>query len=140
MPAVPATVLTAIVTILAVLFYQGTAIHVARMRGKHGIKAPAMTGAPEFERAVRVQMNTLETLPVFLPLLWIATMFSPWFGWLPAAIGLMWIVGRALYMTGYMAAPEKRETGFMIASIAQLLLLILSIWGIVNAWTALSAT
>ena len=36
-----------------------------------GIDAPAMTGHPEFERAVRAHANTLEWLPIFLPSLWL---------------------------------------------------------------------
>ncbi len=143
--ALPVTLVTAIITILALLFYFWTGLNVGRMRGKHGIKAPAMTGNPEFECAVRVQMNTLEWIVVFLPLLWLATMyFSPamriaWLGWLPAAFGIIWIIGRVLYMTGYMQAPEKRELGFSVAAFSVLALLILSIIGIVMQWTAAGA-
>src|SRR5215831_9978548 len=81
--------LSAVVTILALLlfFYMGT--RVAAARGKHGIKAPATTGHPEMDRAVRVHMNTLEQLVVFLPLLWLATAYFHWIGWLPAAIGVV---------------------------------------------------
>ncbi|GEM_PF-122910 len=143
--AMPVTLVTAIITILALLFYFWTGLNVGRMRGKHGIKAPAMTGNPEFECAVRVQMNTLEWIVVFLPMLWLATVyFSPamsiaWLGWLPAAFGVLWIAGRVLYMTGYMQAPEKRELGFGIAAFAVLGLLIMAIIGIVMQWTAAGA-
>jgi glutathione S-transferase len=140
MMAVPATLWTSIVTVLAVLVYFWTSMGVGRMRGKHGIKAPAMSGHPEFERAVRVQMNTLEAMPIFLVLLWMATIYSPWMGWLPATLGVIWVIGRVLYMQGYMADPEKRGTGFMISMLANLGLLILSVWGIVNAWMALNAS
>ncbi|MBI3676506.1 MAG: MAPEG family protein [Proteobacteria bacterium] len=140
MTAVPATLWTSMVTILAILVYFMTSGTVARMRAKHGIKAPAMTGHAEFERAVRVQMNTLEAMPIFLVLLWVATNYSPWMAWLPAAFGVIWTIGRVLYMQGYMVDPEKRGTGFTISMIANLGLLILSVWGIVNAWMALSAT
>ena len=87
-------------------------MNVGRMRDKHGIKAPAMTGHDEFERAVRVHMNTMEGAIAFLPALWIAEI---WFGgWIPPVAGFVWVVGRVIYMLGYMAAPEKRETGFII--------------------------
>jgi glutathione S-transferase len=140
MTLMPATLYTAIVTILAVLFYFYTGFRVGQMRGKHNVKAPAVTGPMEFECAYRVQMNTLEHLVIFLPLLWLAAMYFRTWAWLPPLLGLVWVVGRALYMTGYMAAPEKRETGFMIAAIALLALLILSIVGIVQSWIALSGT
>jgi glutathione S-transferase len=139
------SLVTAIVTVLAILFYFYTGFGVARMRGKHNVKAPAMTGPPEFECAVRVQMNTLEWMVIFLPLLWMATFyFSPamtmaWLSWLPPIFGLIWIAGRILYMAGYMQAPEKRSNGFLIAAIAVIGLLIMTIVGIVMQWMVVTA-
>ena len=137
-----ADLLSAIVTILAILLYFYMSVRVGQMRVKHGVKAPATAGHAEFERAFRVHYNTLESLVVFLPLLWLATFyFSPAFytlAWLPAALGLAWVVGRVLYMTGYMADPDKRGLGFGIASIVQILLLILAIAGMVQVWIAIS--
>ncbi|MGN6517426.1 MAG: MAPEG family protein, partial [Rhizomicrobium sp.] len=98
----PVTLATAAVTILIILFYFSLGLNVGRMRGKHGVKAPAMTGPLEFECAVRVHMNTLEWMVIVLPLLWLATIyFSPamsvaWLSWLPPVLGLVWIVGRFL--------------------------------------------
>jgi glutathione S-transferase len=139
MHVVPATLLSAAVTILAVLFVFYTGINVARMRGKHKIAAPAVTGNPEFERAYRVQVNTLEQFVMFLPLLWLATTYFQPLAWLPAVFGLVWVVGRFMYLQGYMAAPEKRGTGFMITSLATAGLLVLSLIGIVQAWMAVTA-
>jgi glutathione S-transferase len=139
MSAVPAAILSAVVTVLAVLFYFYTGLVVGQMRGKHKISAPAVTGNTEFECAYRVQMNTLEQLVIFLPLLWLATSYFTTLGWLPPLLGLIWIVGRFLYMNGYMAAPDKRGTGFLVALIANLGLLILSLVGIVQAWIAVHA-
>ena len=139
----PADLLTAVVTILAILVYFYMGIRVGQMRGKHNVKAPAMTGHSEFECAVRVHYNTLEAMVVFLPLLWLATFyFTPAFSmlaWLPAALGLVWVIGRVLYMTGYMADPEKRSLGFLISAVAQLALLVLAVIGIVKVWMAISA-
>lgn len=139
MAYLPADLLSAIVTILAILLYFYMGVRVGQMRVKHKVKAPATTGAQEFECAFRVQMNTLEALPVFIPLLWLATIYFHLLPWLPAAFGLMWVVGRVLYMTGYMTAPDKRGTGFGIAAIAQFGLLILSIYGIAEAFIAVNA-
>jgi len=141
----PVTLVTAIITVFALLFYFWTGMGVAGMRGKHGVKAPTMTGPVEFESSVRVQMNTLEWIVVFLPLLWLATIyFSPamtivYLSWLPAALGVLWIIGRWIYMTGYMSAPDKRSNGFLIAGIAIIGLLICTIVGIVMTWSAVSA-
>lgn len=142
----PVTLATALITILALVFYIWTGISVARARSKHGVKAPTMTGPTEFECAVRVQANTLEWLVVFVPALWLATAyFSPsmsivYLSWLPPVLGLIWIVGRWIYMSGYMRAPDQRSTGFLIAGIAIVALLICAIIGIVMTWSAVSAT
>ncbi len=127
----PATLLSAAVTILAVVLYLATGIVAGRMRALHHVAAPAVTGAPEFERAYRVQLNTLEQLAVFLPLLWIATAFPVGIAWLAPAFGLIWVIGRALYMQGYLAAAEKRSLGFNIGAGATLALLVLSVVGVV---------
>ncbi len=139
MPVTEAELLSAAVTVLSVLFVFYTGLLVARMRGKHKIDAPAVTGNPEFERAYRVQVNTLEQFVMFLPLLWLATTYFAPLPWLPAVLGVVWILGRILYMNGYMAAPEKRSNGFLVGAVALAGLLILSIWGIVETWMALSA-
>jgi glutathione S-transferase len=107
---------TAIVTCLAVLLYFFTGIRVGRARAAFGIKAPAITGNADFERLFRVQMNTLEWMPIFLPSLWL---FAVYIGdGIAAAIGLVWIVGRFLYMTGYAQAADKRGPGFGVQALA----------------------
>ena len=139
MAMVPATILSAAVTILAVIFMIYCMFNVGRMRGKHSIKAPETTGPVEFESAVRVQANTIEQALMFLPLLWIATIYFRTLGWLPPLFGLVWVIGRIVYLQGYMTAPEKRSTGFTITALATVGLLVLSIIGIVQAWLALHA-
>ena len=113
---------TAIVTIVALLVYFNMSLGVGRARGKTGIHAPAMTGDPLLERAVRVHMNTLEWLPIFLAGLWLFDIF--WNEVAAAALGVVWIVGRWLYASGYMADPAKRSTGFLVQFAAAALLLI----------------
>ncbi len=108
-------------SLAALLFYFATSVNVALNRRAHGVHAPAMTGHPQVERALRVQGNTLEWLAIFLPSLW---MFS--FYWKPTwavAFGLIWILGRILYMIGYMQDVAKRGPGFLIQSAATAILL-----------------
>jgi glutathione S-transferase len=103
---------TALVTCLTIAFYVFAGMRVSRARMAYGVKLPATTGNPDFERVYRVHMNTLEWLPIFLPSLWL---FAIYIGDSSAAtLGLVWIVGRILYMTGYMKAVEKRGPGFAI--------------------------
>ena len=107
---------TALVTLLALVFYFVTTGRVARARTRYGVKAPAIAGNADFERVFRVQMNTLEWLPIFLPSLWLFAIYISDLG--AAAIGVAWIVGRILYMTGYTASAAKRGPGFAVQSLA----------------------
>jgi uncharacterized membrane protein YecN with MAPEG domain len=112
---------TALVTILALLLYFWMSLQVARARRTSGIDAPTMTGHPVLERAVRVHYNTLEWLPIFLAGLWLFAIY--WNELTAAALGLVWIVGRFVYSTGYMADPGKRSMGFLIQLVAVAVLL-----------------
>jgi glutathione S-transferase len=122
--------LTAVVTLAAVLFYFFTGLRVGKARAKFGVKAPAMSGHPDFERAFRVQANTLEWLPIFLAALWLFAIYVN--DIVAALLGVVWIAGRVLYMTGYSEAAEKRETGFAVQAIAAGILFVGALLGI--AW------
>jgi uncharacterized membrane protein YecN with MAPEG domain len=112
---------TAVVTLLALLVYFWMSLQVARARGKSGIQPPAMTGDPLLERAVRVQSNTLEWLPIFLASLWLFAIY--WNELVAAGFGIVRIIGRLFYSAGYMADPAKRSTGFLIQFLACAVLL-----------------
>jgi glutathione S-transferase len=120
---------TALVTCLAMLFYFFASVQVSRARVAYGVKLPAVSGHPDFERVFRVQMNTLEWMPVFLPSLWLFAVYIS--DTIAAAIGLVWIVGRILYMTGYTKAVEKRGSGFAIQALATIALLLGALGAIV---------
>lgn len=127
----PETLATGFVTILALIFYFATSILVSKMRVKHGITAPATSGHPEFDRAFRVQMNTLEHLVVIIPLMWMGVAFFRPFPAIAPILGAVWVLGRILYLNGYMKAADKRGPGFGICAIAEVLLLLLTLGGIV---------
>jgi len=112
--------LTALVTLLAVLFYFFTSINVSRARARTGIKVPATSGDPDFERAFRIQMNTLEWMPIVLPPLWLFAIYIS--DRTAAAIGAVWIIGRIIYFIGYSQAAAKRGPGFLIQGIAAIAL------------------
>jgi len=107
---------TAFVTLLAVALYFSTGLMGAKARQKFGVVLPATTGHTDFERVFRVQQNTLEWMPIFLPSLWLFALSISDIG--AAALGLVWIAGRLLYMRGYADAAEKRHTGFMVQMLA----------------------
>jgi glutathione S-transferase len=120
---------TALVTCLALLFYFFTSASVARARVKYGVKLPAISGHPDFERVFRVQMNTLEWLPIFLPSLWLFAVYVSDKG--AAVVGLAWILGRIVYMIGYTRAVARRSPGFFIQALACFVLLLGSLGTIV---------
>lgn len=72
--------------------------------------------------AIVTALALLEQLIVFLPSLWLfGTFVSPTFG---AFIGLAFIVGRILYVQGYVADPAKRGPGFLAGFAATAVLLL----------------
>lgn len=108
--------MTAAVTLLVVLLMFWTAARVGVGRKRHGVKAPAVTGHPLFERAYRVQMNTLEWAVMTLPCLWLAAAHVG--DGIAAALGLCWLVGRIWYALAYQRDPEGRGAGFLMAALA----------------------
>jgi glutathione S-transferase len=122
---------TAAVTLLALLLLQVLTIIVAQARVRHGIKAPAVTGSEQFERAHRVHMNTVEQMAFFLPAMWLcAGLLSDGAA---AAGGLIWVIGRAIYAASYLNDPAKRGPGAYIAFLAQLALWFGATAGLVHA-------
>ena len=120
----------ALVTLAALLFYAVTIANVGRARDRYNIKAPSVTGHPDFERVHRVQENTLEQLALFLPALWLCAMFfSPVWG---SLLGAIWIFGRIVYAIGYTRAANKRGLGFVITFFAFAALWICSAWGVLR--------
>ncbi len=119
---------TAIVTLLALMQFMMFSIQVGSMRVKHGVKAPAIAGHPEFERMFRIQQNTMEQLVVFVPALWMyAYLVNPLWG---AGIGLLFIIGRFVYRAAYLKDPASRSNGFTIGVLA---IAVLLVWSFVAA-------
>ncbi len=106
-------VFTAAALLLALAVYVWTVLKVGQARGKHRVDAPAVTGPPEFERTLRAQQNSVEQMVLFLPLLFLAWLLwgDAWSG----AYGLVWSLGRILYVDGYVRAAAKRSTGFLLS-------------------------
>ena len=123
-PAFPA-----LVSALALLLYVAVFMTAGRLRARFAIKAPAVTGPPEFERAFRIQQNTLEQLVWFLQALWLFALYvSPNWG---GIIGLVWIAGRAYYAVSYYRDPETRGPGFLVGMVSAAVLLVGALIGII---------
>jgi len=95
---------------------------VGRARGRYGVKAPAVSGHEMFERAYRVQMNTLELMVAFLPTLYIAARYWPQS--YVAIVGAIYLVGRLVYWRSYTVAPASRGLGFALSMLPIMALLV----------------
>ena len=117
-----------VIVCLAVIFYIATAWNVGRMRHRHGIRPPACIGHPEFERAFRVQQNTLEQLAPFLPMVYFFGQLVSPIG--AALLGAVWIASRILSMQSYMRDPDRRGPGMVLTL---LVLVVLTLGVLVQA-------
>jgi uncharacterized membrane protein YecN with MAPEG domain len=125
----------ALVTVLALLVYFWNFMSCGQARGKHRIEAPAVTGAPEYERALRIQQNMLEQLILFIPSLWIFCLttiaFWPGMLWVGTALGLVFVIGRIVYSVSYARDPKTRGLGFGLGMLPTMILLIGSLLGVI---------
>ena len=119
-----------LVAILAVIQFLFFSSMVGRARQRYGVKAPAVSGHEMFERAYRVQMNTLELLIAFLPALLIATKYWPQ-SWV-AVVGAVYLIGRFIYWRSYTADPASRALGFALSMLPVLVLIIMAVAGIIR--------
>lgn len=96
----------------AVLVLLWTGFEVGRARGRYGIKAPATSGHPDFERAFRVQMNTVEQAVMFFPALWLCANYFR--ADVAGVAGLVWVIGRVWYALSYYRDAAARGAGFVV--------------------------
>jgi len=122
----------ALATLLVLVVYAALGAVVSRARTKYGVAAPAVTGNADFERRYRVQMNTLEQMPLILPLLWLtaALVGDLWAG----AAGLVWVIGRIVYARGYYAEAARREAGFIVSAVPVVAMFVAVIAALAMRW------
>jgi len=122
----------ALITLGVVVLLFAVAWNVGRARGKYKVKAPATTGDPAFERAFRVQMNTLESAVAFLPVLWLFAAFVS--GLWSAALGAVWLAARVWYAIAYQQDAARRGPAFGLAFLVFAVLGFGAAWGVVKAF------
>lgn len=119
-----------LVTALLLIQYTFFSFRAGAARSKGEVKAPAVAGEENFERCLRVQMNTLEQLVVILPAMWVcAVYFRPD---VAAILGAVFIVGRFIYSAAYLNDPSKRGTGFIIGFLASVVLIICCLYAAIT--------
>jgi len=96
-------------------------------RMKSGVQAPAISGNETFERYFRVHYNTMEQLVIFIPAIVLFGMYisSNW----AAGLGVVFIIGRFVYMKLYVSNPKKRGIGFGLTMLPNMILLFGGIGG-----------
>jgi glutathione S-transferase len=119
-----------LVILLALVEFFVFLFQVGKARETYQVHAPATAGNEVFERYFRAQMNTLEQLVIFIPaMLLFARYVNPL---IAAALGLVFVVGRWLYFTGYVKDPKQRSTGFMMSFIPNAILVLGALAGVVR--------
>ena len=122
--------LTSLATLIVVALMFWTSIIVGKARVKYDIKAPATSGHEMFERAYRVQMNTLESAMLLLPSMW---MYASLIGDLGAGVsGAIWVAGRVWYALAYQQDPAKLGPGFGISFLAIAGMWAGSLWAVIQ--------
>ena len=119
-----------LIAVAALIQYLFFGVLVGQARGKYGVKAPAVSGHEMFERAYRVQMNTLELLIIFLPALYLSNKY-----WTPtntAIAGAVYLVGRFVYWRAYVTAPDRRGIGYMLSILPCAFMLVAAVVGMVR--------
>jgi uncharacterized MAPEG superfamily protein len=120
-----------IVIVLALVEFFYFSLEVAKARGRYNVPAPATTGNEIFERYFRVHMNTLELLVMFIPaILLFAHYLNPY---VAAGLGVVFLIGRLLYLFAYVKDPKKREVGFALSVVPILILILGAIVGAARA-------
>ena len=109
-----------VVMMLALLEYFWMSVRVGLARGRTGVEAPAVSGNEEFERYFRVHYNTMEQLVMFLPGIWFFALYVNEL--LAAAIGVVFLIGRALYAVTYVKDPASRAPGVLLSVLSSVVL------------------
>lgn len=124
----------AIVILLVLIEYIVLGARVGSARGRSGLKAPAVVGNEDFERHFRVHYNTIEQLILFIPGIWFFGQYVHVLG--AVAVGLVFLIGRAIYAVSYVKDPDSRSLGMFLSIIPCWILVLGGLGGVV--WSMFS--
>ena len=122
--------ISALVTVFSSLFTFYLAYNTGMTRMKHKEPPYETTKSKEVMIANRAHMNTIEMMVVYLPILWVATVFGPTA--IVSWVGVIWFVSRVWYALGYLKDPKKRQTPFMIGMACIAVTAILGLYGVIT--------
>jgi glutathione S-transferase len=120
--------LVILIIMFALIEYIAFSFQVGMAREKYGVKAPAVSGHPEFDKYFRVQQNTLEQLVIFIPAILAFSWSAENIGWpgyyIASFLGVIWLIGRFIYGISYVNDPAKRSAGFLLSFFPSVLMII----------------
>lgn len=98
--------------LIALLQYLFFVFKTGFARNKYGVNAPKTAGNEVWERIYRVQQNTMEQLVLFIPgmLIFAEYVSQTWV----AIPGVLYLVGRQLYLHLYVKDPKSRGPGAIL--------------------------
>ena len=104
--------LVLVVMMIALIEYMVFAGLVGRARAQYGVRAPATTGHPQFERVYRVHQNTLEALIIFVPALFVFACYLsfPWAAGLGVAFTFSFLVNDERFVPASPSSLRARST------------------------------
>ncbi len=118
-----------VVAVVALIQFIGFGFLVGRARGRYGVHAPATSGHELFDRYYRVHYNTMEQLLVFLPALFLSAGFGFGDDRISAAVGVVYLLGRQIFLSSYVREPKSRGVGFGLTLLPTVLLLLNALAG-----------
>jgi glutathione S-transferase len=118
-----------LVLVLAVIEVMILGFLVARAREQYGVRAPATSGHPAWERLNRTHQNSLEQLVLFIPL-FLAYCFNTGLH-TGIVLGLVYLVARIVYAVGYVRDSERRAAGAFLTFAVQVWLAVGAVIGLV---------
>jgi len=120
-----------LIVLLALLQYVLFTGRVGLARGKYHVDAPACEGDENFNRIFRVQQNTLEQLIIFIPACYAFAYYLSEL-WVLAP-GFIFIFGRFVYSMEYIKDPKSRTPGMALTLLANVVLVLGALFGLVRA-------
>lgn len=122
--------LSALITIFTSIFTFYLAFNVGATRRK--TKSSALDNKQDKQVIVsnRVHMNMIEASIVFIPLLWIATLYTS--ATIAGSIGAIWFASRVWYSAVYLKNPDARAIPFIIGVVCTAIVSLVAFYGILT--------